>query len=153
MIAEGRILCIAGAAALWMACASSSPYSGTDGPDVESATPGFYNARQASRGLDAFTRVCAECHAVSEFRGQDFEWRWRRRTAWNLYRTMTETMPEDNPGGLPAQTYVDVLAYILQLNDYAAGTAELIASEAAMEVIPLGPRALKTPTANTSNDR
>jgi mono/diheme cytochrome c family protein len=122
-------------------------------PERTTSTPGFYSAQQAARGADAFTRVCGECHAISEFRGQDFEWRWRRRSAWNLYRTMAETMPEDNPGGLPAQTYTDVVAYILQLNEYAAGTSDLAGTEAALDAIPLGPGALKTPTIPTSNDR
>ena len=35
------------------------------------------------------------------------------------------TMPDDNPGGLPAQTYADIVAYMLELNDFPAGDSEL----------------------------
>ena len=50
---------------------------------------------------------------------------WARRTARDLYRELRRTMPDDNPGGLPRQTYVDVMAYILELNGYPAGPDEL----------------------------
>ena len=38
-------------------------------------------------------------------------------------------MPDDNPGGLPRQTYVDVMAYMLELNGYPAGSDELPPNE------------------------
>ena len=53
-------------------------------------------------------------------------------------------MPENNPGALSEQTYADVIAYILQANDYVSGDAELVASEKAMSPIGLGPGADKT---------
>ena len=34
-------------------------------------------------------------------------------------------MPDDNPGGLPEQTYADIVAYMLQMNDFPAGDSEL----------------------------
>ena len=34
-------------------------------------------------------------------------------------------MPYDNPGGLPEQTYVDIIAYVLNMNDFPAGESEL----------------------------
>jgi cytochrome c5 len=105
------------------------------------ATTGFYSVAQAQRGLRVFRRLCSECHYPNEFRGDDFEWDWRRQTVWDLYRTMTRTMPEDDPGGLPDQTYADVIAYILRINEYASGDGELVADREQMEKIPLGPGA------------
>ena len=52
-------------------------------------------------------------------------------------------MPEDNPGGLTHQTYADIIAYILQLNEYASTDAELVPNQEAMDAIPLGPGAAK----------
>ena len=52
-------------------------------------------------------------------------------------------MPEDDPGGLTHQTYADIIAYILQLNEYASGDAELVPNQEAMDAIPLGPGAAK----------
>ncbi len=57
---------------------------------------------------------------------------------------MTMTMPEDDPGSLRPQTYADVIAYILRLNDYASGTTELAPTAESMDVIPLGPGVDKT---------
>ncbi len=104
---------------------------------------GFYSLEQAARGRRGFRQVCGECHSASEFRGPDFEWQWRRQTVWDLFRNVVRTMPEDDPGGLTDQTYSDVIAYILQLNEYASGDAELVPSQEAMDAIPLGPGAAK----------
>ena len=90
------------------------------------------------RGRDAFRDTCAVCHGVAEFRGRDFAWRWRRRTAWDLYRRIATTMPLNGPGSLPEQTYADVIAYILSLNAYPVGATDLTASEPAMAAILLG---------------
>ena len=63
-------------------------------------------------------------------------------------------MPEDNPGGLTQQTYADVIAYILQLNAYASGDAELVPSQDAMDAIPLGPGAAnRNPGKELRDDR
>ena len=103
------------------------------------AAVGFYSLEQAVRGREAFRRVCGECHKTSDFRGRDFEWEWRRQTVWKFYIRLTMTMPEDDPGTLRPQTYADVIAYILQINDYASGTVELVPTAESMDVIPLGP--------------
>ena len=107
------------------------------------AATGFYSVAQAERGLGVFRGMCSECHYTSEFRGDDFEWQWRRQTVWDLYRSMTRTMPENDPGGLPDRTYADVIAYILQINGYASGNAELVPERATMDSIPMGPGAPK----------
>ena len=109
-------------------------------PAPAPASTGAYAAEQAARGRNAFRQACAVCHATAEFRGGDFVWRWRRQTAWDLYRRIATTMPLNDPGGLPEQTYADVVAYILSLNDYPSGTTELTASERAMAGIVLGPQ-------------
>jgi len=52
-------------------------------------------------------------------------------------------MPEDFPGALPPQTYVDVIAYVLEINDYAPGSVELEPDEESLRQVPLGPGANK----------
>jgi mono/diheme cytochrome c family protein len=108
---------------------------------AESAT--FYTEAQAARGLQAFRRVCSECHTRSHFRGSKFEADWRQQSAWDLFRTMVGSMPQDNPGGLEDQVYVDVIAYILELNGYAAGQTELTPTDEALARVPLGPDAAR----------
>lgn len=105
---------------------------------------GFYSAQQSDRGRQSYDEVCRECHFLSDFRGRDFEWKWRRQTVWNLYREVSETMPEDKPGELLPATVVDIIAYILSLNDYQVGSADLSTSRAELEEIALGAGVPKT---------
>jgi hypothetical protein len=46
---------------------------------------------------------------------------------YSFYRTVRSTMPDDNPGGLADQVYLDVTAYILDMNGHTVGAAELTA--------------------------
>ncbi len=112
-------------------------------PSEASSAPGgpaaFYSEEQARRGQRAFRRVCSECHYTSEFKGPVFTDAWERRTAGDLYRELRRTMPDDNPGGLPRQTYVDVMAYMLELNGYPAGSDELPPDEEILRSYRLTP--------------
>ena len=106
--------------------ASADDTAAPDGARAGDASPvAFYTEQQARRGQRAFRQVCSDCHYTSEFKGPVFTDVWARRTARDLYRELRRTMPDDNPGGLPRQTYVDVMAYILELNGYPAGSDEL----------------------------
>jgi hypothetical protein len=53
-------------------------------------------------------------------------------------------MPENDPGNLSDRTVADVIAYILLINDYVFGVSDLLPTEKAMEIIPLGPGTDKT---------
>ena len=99
----------------------------------------FYTEEQARRGQRAFRQVCSDCHYTSEFKGPVFTDVWARRTARDLYRELRRTMPDDNPGGLPRQTYVDVMAYILELNGYPAGSDELPPDDQILDSFRLTP--------------
>ena len=125
------------AIAALVGCATSAVPAGQPAP------VGVYSAAQAQRGREAFAQDCRECHASSEFRGREFEFTWRRRTAWDLYRELRRTMPEDFPGALAPRTYVDLIAYVLEINDYPSGGAELLPSEESLRRVPLGPGANK----------
>jgi mono/diheme cytochrome c family protein len=85
----------------------------------------FYTTRQATRGNGLFRDNCVSCHASSEFAGSSFQRRWRNRSVGDIYEFILYSMPDDNPGGLPAQTYADIVAYMLELNDFPAGDSEL----------------------------
>ena len=106
-------------------------------------SPGFFSAAQVERGRASYAEACSECHTLSEFRGSDFEWTWRRQTAWQLYSQVAETMPEDKPGQLPEVTYVDIVAYLLSLNGYQIGGSELSPEREQLEAISLGAGAAK----------
>ena len=54
-------------------------------------------------------------------------------------RATAAPMPEDAPGSLPDQEYVDVVAYILELNGHDAGEGELSATEESLGQLPVDP--------------
>ncbi|MEZ4417623.1 MAG: cytochrome c [Gemmatimonadota bacterium] len=112
-------------------------------PAVTGANAGIYTARQADRGQEQFDVSCSECHATSEFRGRQFMFSWGRRSVGDLFRHIVDNMPEDNPGSLTAQQYVDVVAYILELNDFPKGDVEL----------PPDEDVLRTHRMTSTNDR
>ena len=92
-------------------------------PETESSS--FYTSRQASRGDGLFRDNCVSCHSSSEFSGASFQRRWRNRAVGDIYEFVLYSMPDDNPGGLPEQTYADIVAYMLSMNDFPAGDSEL----------------------------
>ena len=54
-----------------------------------------------------------------------------------LMALVQQTMPQDNPGGLSPEAYTDVLAYLLKMNEYPAGEADLTAES--LEAIVIEP--------------
>lgn len=112
---------------LVVACACGAP-SGAPAPAPKVPT-GLYSAPQAERGRATFRGVCAECHYSSEFRDSKFQYKWGRRTVKDLYHEIVRNMPEDDPGSLSDQEYVDIVSYILELNGFQSGDVELVADE------------------------
>lgn len=104
--------------------------------EAEPAAPvgGIFTDAQAQRGRTTFDEVCSECHTTSEFRGRTFQRSWGRRTVYSFFRTVRSTMPDDNPGGLEEQVYLDVVSYILSINGHDGGSAELSADSPMREV-------------------
>ena len=93
-----------------------------------SVADGVFSDAQASRGEQTFRQVCAACHDTGEFSGGRFRLTWIGQTAADLFDTISTLMPEGDPGSLSPAEYASVVAYLLQLNGYPAGDAELPAS-------------------------
>jgi mono/diheme cytochrome c family protein len=84
-----------------------------------------YTTVQAGRGLAVFTNVCSTCHGRNEFTGQMFALTWRAEPLAALFEHVSTNMPQDRPGSLTPQQYIDVVSYILQLNGIQPGAREL----------------------------
>ena len=115
----------------------------TPAAPVALTASGYYLSAQAERGNELFTEACAVCHSLTEFQGEDFEYRWRRQTAWNLFTFIAKTMPEDDPGSLDEEQYAAIIAFILEQNDYIPGDTALGTTREALDTVPLGPGANK----------
>ena len=130
-----RGVSVAGLTLLLVACATSggnpddapapTPAADGDAPRAASLAEGAFSADQAARGAELFEQVCGECHATREFRGTDFFYAWEGSTVGRFVEVVSETMPEDDPGGLPMEQYLAVAAYVLELNDFPAGGSPL----------------------------
>jgi mono/diheme cytochrome c family protein len=106
-----------------------------NGAGAVSTLEGVYTAAQAARGEDRFRGVCAHCHGIRQFTEPGLFRAWNGRPLRDLFEMVRTLMPDDNPGGLERRAYADVMAYLLRMNGYPAGAAELLADDAALRRI------------------
>jgi len=98
---------------------------------------GMYSEAQALRGLEVFTKVCSECHEVEDLTNADFRANWDGTTLYELFDNIRTTMPDENPGTLTPEQYVDVTAYVLQLNKLPAGPVDFTGDSASASAVRL----------------
>jgi cytochrome c len=80
---------------------------------------------QQARGKALYVDKCAMCHQENlkgttetpPLTGDTFWMNWETYSANNLVEQVRSTMPEDNPGALMRQEYVDIIAYVLKTNE------------------------------------
>ena len=96
------------------------------------ATAGPFTAEQATAGQTSYMQNCASCHGDDlsgppALRGTAFMTKWGVRTTRDLLSYVQTTMPPEAPGGLGADAYVNITAFILQSNGQRPGNEELTA--------------------------
>jgi PQQ-dependent dehydrogenase (methanol/ethanol family) len=99
---------------------------------AQTKSGGGYMSAQASRGATVYTQSCVSCHGANlqgesapALTGQIFRQAYGAGTAAQLYDFISRQMPQDKPASLRQQQYLDVTAYILSRNGFAAGSAPL----------------------------
>jgi len=97
---------------------------------------GVYTAAQADRGAAKYKQACVMCHGpVLEGNGEApplvgrFIPDWTGTKLSELFEKIQVTMPLFAPGSLSNAETGDVLAYILQANNFPAGQKELEAGD------------------------
>lgn len=124
---------------------------------ARAARDGVYTAAQAKRGEAVYRTGCVACHGETlagdigpPLAGQGFLGIWARQPLSDLFDKIQSTMPADQPGTLTRPQVADVLAYVLQANQFPAGREELGSAEAALGQIALAsaaaPAAAVAPT-------
>jgi mono/diheme cytochrome c family protein len=102
------------------------------GPSILS---GVFSAVQAKRGGDAYQASCSGCHGSDlhatdaeavDLTGPAFRAKWNGKTLEERFETIRDTMPLGNANTLGDKTYMDILAFILQFNDFPPGNQELV---------------------------
>ena len=105
----------------------------TPADDQRTVWDGVYSEGQAERGQVLYTEACSGCHAADlrgdntspSLIGQSFAFLWGGATLLALFERIQERMPPDRPGTLSAQTYRDIIAFVLRANSYPVGKQEL----------------------------
>ncbi|MEO8257902.1 MAG: cytochrome c [Acidobacteriota bacterium] len=108
---------------------------------------GVYSAAQARRGVEAYQYSCATCHGAEldgdpgrdapALYGDEFVGEWSGQTVKDLFDLIKKGMPKDSPGSLKAETYADLVAYLLEANEFPAGAQELTADPAILARIAI----------------
>jgi mono/diheme cytochrome c family protein len=127
MFAVGRV--VGGTFCLSFALASAAV---AQGDTTKTRTAGFYTAEQGARGADVYKGQCMRCHSIADHSGADFRQAWHGQTVRSLYDYLRSTMPDDDPGTLTEQQYIDVTAYLLKVNGMPAGDSALVADTVAL---------------------
>ncbi len=84
-----------------------------------------FTAEQADRGEQTFMTMCLDCHLPEEFSDAGYLSSWEGQTVTDFVEFVQSSMPEDNPGTLKNTEYLDVIAYILELNGIPSGSRTL----------------------------
>lgn len=121
-----------------LAFASGLGVGAVSAQSAKSTFDGVYTEAQSARGATAATAACAACHGQKlegtdmgpGMAGPDFKLTWAGRSLAELFDKIKTTMPANDPGSLSPAATVDLVAFILKLNEYPVGTADL-ASDAA----------------------
>jgi PQQ-dependent dehydrogenase (s-GDH family) len=104
--------------------------------------PPQFTAEQAAAGKTAWNANCAACHGNTmtngtfgpPLAGEYFSGKWAGLTVRALY-DKARTMPPSAPASLPDATYLNIVAYVLQVNGFKAGDAALPAGGDALDKI------------------
>jgi mono/diheme cytochrome c family protein len=109
---------------------------------------GVFTAEQAKRGNDAYQASCSGCHGSDlhatdpeavDLTGPAIRAKWNGKTLQDRFETIRDTMPPGNANTLGDKTYMDILAFILQSNEFPAGTQELVPETAKVIVFAQKP--------------
>jgi mono/diheme cytochrome c family protein len=96
---------------------------------------GVYSEAQVTRGRTLYTAVCSGCHgdalegvSAPGLTGDRFIEKWREGRLDPIYNFIRQRMPlgrAPTAKPIPDSDYLDILTYILKVNGYPTGPAEL----------------------------
>jgi mono/diheme cytochrome c family protein len=104
-------------------------------PMQKTTNDGVYSKAQADGAKAPFEKICAECHAFTEaalknpadkpLGSESFIKKWEGRSLEELVTLIVTTMPDDGSAVVNDDEALNIVAYILQQNGFAAGAAPL----------------------------
>jgi quinoprotein glucose dehydrogenase len=132
-----------GAAAAALLVAASVLSTNVEAQDTKSTWDGVFTAEQAERGSESYQQECAQCHLedllgdgiAPSLVGAPFHFRWSELSVGDMLVAIRTTMPQGAPASLSPRAYVDIVAYLLEANDFPAGDMELPTDQDVLESI------------------
>lgn len=113
-------------------CAVSDP---TAAVSQKSTNDGIFSKAQADAAKPKFEKLCSECHAFTvaakkqekdlPLGDEPFLKKWEGRSLDELLTLIVTTMPNDGSAVISDEEGLNLLAYVLQQNGFAAGKAPL----------------------------
>jgi len=133
----GVSLCVGAVVAITTAMAAAEPTPAA--PQAKTVWDGVYTEQQAARGAASFAASCTRCHSAEPNAGEEgkalageaFWQSFRESTVDHLLDFVSKNMPNGAGGTLSANTYADLVAFILSRNSLPAGPTELTPESAA----------------------
>jgi S-disulfanyl-L-cysteine oxidoreductase SoxD len=112
---------------------------------ARSVWDGVYTPAQAKRGATLYAANCASCHGTElnggesapPLTGGDFLSNWNGLTLGDLFERIRVSMPADRPGKLSREQDADIVAFMLSVGQFPAGTVELERQTEALKQIRL----------------
>ncbi len=113
---------------------------GLEGTDqMTSVWDGVFTEAQANRGQVVYPGACGSCHgrrlngapddpdmvSTPPLARAPFLRSWEGRSLATLFEYTRAKMPQDNPGSMTDEEYIDVVAYILSVSGMPTGDDEL----------------------------
>ena len=118
-----------------LAAGGAAP-AGAQGGEEPSVWDGVYSEAQAERGRQLYEASCARCHGddlsganARPLAGESFIRDWGGLRLDGVL-TRARTMPPGGAGSLGEAGYVDIIAYVLEVNEFPHGEHELTAARA-----------------------
>ena len=114
-----------------LACAGVCAAQSTGSAPTPPVWQGVYTEAQAARGLSEYAAHCARCHRddLSGYNnilnGSRFTEKYRELSLHVLFDKTKTTMPRGAPATLSDSAYVDILSFLLNVNEFPAGAKEL----------------------------
>ena len=106
---------------------------------------GIYSTKQAERGKEVFDKSCSNCHnqdlkgsvRAPALRGDAFLANWLNSSVNTLYTKLRFSMPATYPETVSDSDKLLALTYLLQVNGFPAGSAELAQQEEILDGIQI----------------
>ena len=125
---------------------AQAPAGQAGGRGAVAPAEALFTSAQAAAGQVAYQRSCASCHGALVDDGDSapplrglpaFLGKYAGKPVADLFTYVSTKMPAGNPASLTGAEYAQIIAYVLQQNNFATGRKELASDAAALGSVML----------------